>query len=379
MIRGISGRPTWAEIDLNALRWNFKQVRQLVGSKIKILAVVKANAYGHGAVGCASVLEKSGVHALGVASVEEAAELRKAGIRVPLIVFGIVQLDEMDRVIQLDLQPTVVDLVQARALDVAAKKKHRHIKVQVKVDTGMGRIGISAAVSFAFARALKICHGIQVQGVFTHFSHADGRDKKMLHHQMDELKRSLTVFKAAGYTELDAHAANSAAVMESPSTHLDQVRPGLMLYGVYPAKRFFQKAELKPVLTWKTRIIQLKTVFAGTGISYGHTYVTKRKSMIATLPVGYADGFSRGLSNCGRVLVRGKKCPVIGRVCMDMCLVDVSGVPGVATGDEVVLIGKQRGRRILVDEMAARLNTISYELLCAIGQRVPRIMKGERR
>jgi alanine racemase len=337
-----------------------------------MLAVVKANAYGHGAVPASRALLAAGAEILGVATVEEGAELRKAGLRAPVVVLGLAQPAEAEVVVRQQLQPTVTSWAQVKALSRAAQSRRTTVGVHVKVDTGMGRIGLNPDAALAFIERLLAAPGIRLAGVFTHFAHADGRDLQLLNWQMQRLQTVTRSLPAA----VLVHAANSAAVINSPHTHASMVRPGLMLYGLYPAPNLRRKVALKPALTWKTRIIELKTVPANTGLSYGHTYVTPRAARIATLPVGYADGFSRALSNLGQVLVGGKRCPVVGRVCMDMCLVDVTRVPDTAVGDEVVLIGTQGAASLPVEDMAECLHTITYEIVCTIGSRVPRLYRG---
>ncbi|NTV53560.1 MAG: alanine racemase, partial [Candidatus Firestonebacteria bacterium] len=300
------------------------------------------------------------------------ARLRAAGIRVPIVVLGLAQPGEAAAVIRHKLQPTVTSEKQIRALSREAQRARTRVAVHLKVDTGMGRIGLSADAAPNFIKRLSSAPGIQLAGVFTHFAHADGRDLQLLNLQMQRLQ---AVTRALDASVL-VHAANSAAVINAPQTHASMVRPGLMLYGLYPAPNLRTRVSLQPALSWKTRIIELKTVRPGTGLSYGHTYVTRRTSRIATLPVGYADGFSRALSNLGQVLIGGKLCPVVGRVCMDMCLVDVSRVPNAAVGDEVVLIGRQGQASLPAEDMAARLETITYEIVCTIGSRVPRLYRG---
>ncbi|MCK5242435.1 alanine racemase [bacterium] len=371
------GRPTWVTIDLRALKWNLCQVRRMVGKNVEILAVVKANAYGHGAVACSHALLAAGADALGVATVEEAEELRLSGIKQTMVIFGLVQAHEVKRAVKLNVQPTVVSQKQLRMLNKAAQQLGKKVVVHLKLDTGMGRIGIQPAAAKSFVAGLKKYSHLTLGGMFTHFAQADGRDRKLLGRQMQRLQQAAAEVRKNTKAAFRVHAANSAAVMNTPDSHADMVRPGLMLYGLYPARRFASRVDLKPVLQWKTRIIQLKTVPAGTGLSYGHTFITRRKSRIATLPVGYADGFSRLLSNQGHVLIRGKRCPVVGRVCMDMCLVDVTRLNQAAEGDEVVLIGRQGQVRISADDQADLLDTISYEITCVIGNRVPRIIQGE--
>ncbi|MBN1594795.1 alanine racemase [candidate division FCPU426 bacterium] len=376
MIPAGVGRPTWAAIDLPALRWNVRQVRKCINRQVRILAVVKANAYGHGAGACARALAEAGVEELGVATLEEARELRLAGIRQPVVVFGLVQPHEAEGVLEQNVQATVVDDIQLKALSAAARKMRKQVQVHVKVDTGMGRIGLEPQAVGPLVRRLRTRAGVKLRGLYTHFAHADGCNPQLLRLQMTRLQQAQSAVAAEGYGAVIAHAANSAAVIGEKKTHMDMVRPGLMLYGLYPAAHLRKKVLLKPVLSWHTRIIQVKKVPAGAGLSYGHTFVTRRCSRIATLPVGYADGFARAFSNRGRVLVRGKMCPVVGRVCMDMCLIDVSAIPGVSAGEPVVLLGRQQEKEISADDLARSLQTISYEVVCAIGSRVPRVAQG---
>lgn len=373
MPRRYAGRPNWAEIDLSALRWNFRQARRLAGPRRRVLAVVKANAYGHGAALCAPVLAAAGADQFGVASVEEGRELRQAGIRRPIVVFGLLQPQEAAEAVGLGLEPTVVFKSQALALARAARKQRKSVSIHLKVDTGMGRIGLEPGEASEFLAWLRGQSGLRLAGVFTHFAHADGRDRRLLRRQWRLLGEAADAAHRLGWRGYQVHAANSAAVIEAPETHADMVRPGIMLYGLPPAERFKRRVSLRPVLRWVTRIIQVKQVPAGTGLSYGHTFTTRRPSRIATLPVGYADGFSRAWSNRGQVLVAGRACPIVGRVCMDMCLADVTDAGPVAAGEEAVLIGRQGRRALSADDLAADLKTISYEVLCAIGPRVPRI------
>jgi len=368
------GRPTAVTVDLDALQWNCRQVRRLIGTQVRLMAVVKADAYGHGAVACSRAFASAGADAFGVATVEEGIELRQAGLKQPIAVLGLIQPAESGAVLRHGLQPTVVSWEQARSLSRAAAG--RICGFHLKIDTGMGRIGLAPNEAGAFARRIRRLSGASVAGVFTHFAHADGRDKRLLRSQMERLAASLEAVRAAGWDRFAVHAANSAAVMEAPETYRDMVRPGLMLYGLYPADRLRSGIVLKPALRWTTRIVQIKTVPAGVGLSYGHTFTTRRISRIATLPVGYADGFSRRFSNSGQALVAGRACPIVGRVCMDMCLVDVTAAPAAKVGDEAVLIGRQKNIERPADDLATELGTISYEVVCGIGHRVPRHYRG---
>ncbi len=368
----VYGRPTWVTVDLDALTWNMQEVRRLIGPDKKCCAVVKADAYGHGLVACAKQFLKAGADMLGVATVEEGAQLRSAGLTAPVLLFGINQPHEAEAAVELHLEATVISFTQARLLNQAAEKCHKKANLHLKVDTGMGRLGLNPPEVLVLLDQMKALKQVCVKGVYTHFAHADGCDKKLLDTQVSLLKETVQSMKNMGHNDLIVHAANSAAVIESRHAYFDMVRPGLMLYGLYPFSPANRKVNLKPALSWTTTIIQLKDVPEGVGLSYGHTYVTTRPTKVATLPVGYADGFSRLLSNQGEVLVRGQRCPIIGRVCMDMCLVDVTTVAEVKTGDEVILLGRQGRQEVSAEMMAEKRDTISYEVVCTIGKRVPR-------
>src|SRR5919109_1143010 len=316
MVEIPAGRPTLCFIDHDALRWNLRQIRAKVGPEVKILSMVKANGYGHGAVAISQTLASVGGDAFGVATLEEGIELRQAG---------------------------------------------------------MGRLGLLANETNSWIPELKKCSALKLEGVFSHFSHAESVEGDYTREQLDIFKRVIQLLRKEGLAPRLVHFANSAATITLPAAYFDMVRPGIMLYGVYPSPAMANQILLKPVLSWKTKILQLKKVPPGTSISYGQTFVTNRESMIATLPVGYADGYQRLLSNRGQVLVDGQRAPVAGRVCMDLTMIDVTDIRKVQQGDEVVLLGRQGDAEISADEMAAWANTISYEILTSIGVRVPRI------
>ena len=368
-----SDRPTVATVDLNALAHNYQEVTRRTGDR-KVLAVVKAQAYGHGAVPIARRLVELGSHMLGVALVEEGRDLRDAGITVPMLVMGPVFPEQAEVIVSAKLTPVVYTLPVARALSGAAAGAGRKLAVHVKIDTGMGRLGIPPEDAVEFIATISRLPGIIVEGLMTHFADADLRDKQFAAVQMDRFGSLIASLEAKGITIPLRHAANSAAVLEYDRGVLTMVRPGLMLYGYNPLESR-GGADLQPVLGLVTRIAFLKKAAAGVPISYGRTFVTRRESLIATIPVGYADGYSRGLSNTGEALVRGTRVPVAGRVCMDMTMLDVTHVPGVAEGDEVVLIGAQGNERITADDIAAKTGTIAYEVLCGISGRVPRIIQ----
>lgn len=364
-------RPTAAVIDLCALEHNFKEVMRRAEGR-KILAVVKAGAYGHGAVRVSGRLLKLGAEMLGVALVEEGRELREAGIDAPILVMGALFPEQVPAVIQLKLTPVLHSMTVAQALSRAAGKLQAKVSVHVKIDTGMGRIGIVPEEAPDFIAALRRLPGIDVQGLMTHFADADLRDKKFASKQLDRFEALVRELDARGISIPVRHAANSASILDYQRALFTMVRPGLMLYGYNPLETG-GNVDLEPVLSLVTRIAFLKSVSAGIPISYGRTFVTRRESRIATLPIGYADGYSRGLSNSGEAIVRGVRVPVVGRVCMDMCMIDVTDVPGVSEEDAVVLIGSQGKERITADAIAVKTGTIAYEVLCGISSRVPRI------
>jgi alanine racemase len=366
------GRPTAARIDLASLDSNFREVvRRSEGRKI--LAVVKAQAYGHGAVALSRRLAALGAGMLGVAMAEEGKELREAGIDLPVLVMGALFPDQAGEIAALRLTPVVYSTDFVRALSRAARKQKAPVPVHVKIDTGMGRIGIPSETAPDFIADLQRLDGIAVQGLMTHFADADLRDKDFAEQQMDRFEALIRELGARGISIPLLHAANSAAVLDYRRALFTMTRPGLMLYGYNPLEAGAAQADLAPVLSLVTRIAFLKKVPPGIPISYGRTFVTKRESLIATIPIGYADGYNRGLSNKGEALVRGMRAPVVGRICMDMCMIDVTLVPGVSEGDEVVLIGNQGRERITADDIAAKIGTIAYEVLCGISSRVPRI------
>jgi alanine racemase len=345
------------------------------------MAVVKADAYGHGAVPVATTALTSGATWLGVALVEEGVVLRKSGIIAPILVFGQLFPNQARRALHYSLSCTVSTYEFAEALSVAATQEGKKGKCHVKVDTGMGRVGVPARQAAGFVRRVAMLPNIEVEGIYTHFACADAEDKTFAHEQLSRFMDVIEALHSAGVQIQFRHAANSAACVDIPEAWLDMVRPGILMYGLSPfSTERFQKVkrdlDIRPALCLKTRVSFLKRVSAGTPVSYGSTYVTKKDTVIATLPVGYADGYARGLSNRGEVLIRGRRLPVVGRVCMDQCMVDVGSLE-VEVGDEVVLIGRQGDQEISVEEVADKLGTISYEVVCGIGKRVPRIYSSQ--
>lgn len=370
-------RPTRVEIDLNAIAHNIQAVRRKVGGGVKIMAVVKADGYGHGATEVANVALQSGADCLGVAIPEEGIELRSSGIRAPILILGLAPPHEVREVIKHDLSQTVSTTELAEALSAEAQKLGKVAKMHVKIDTGMSRIGVPPENAVNFAKQISQLKAIAIEGIFTHFSVSDSiddsKDKTFTESQIGKFKQVIARLEENGIQIPIKHAANSAGVLNFPSSYFDMVRPGIMVYGLYYSREVAVAENLQPAMSFRTAIIHLKTVIPETSISYGRTFITEKESIIATLPVGYADGYNRLLSNKGEVLVRGRRAPIVGRVCMDMTMIDVSHVPGVKIGDEVVLFGKQGNAEIPMDEIADKTNTIVNEVACSIGKRVPRV------
>jgi alanine racemase len=367
------GRPTLCFVDHRALRWNLRQIRERVGSRVKILAMVKANAYGHGAAAVAKTLAGAGADAFGVATLEEGIELRHSGIRTPVLVLAGAYSDQLADFLAHSLTPVVHDLGGLKALEESVKKRGTTLNVQLKIDTGMGRLGLVAAEFDTWIGELKKLSALKIEGVFSHFSHAESVEGNYTRKQLEIFNLIVERLRTENIRPALVHLANSAATITLPPAYFQMVRPGIMLYGIYPSPPMASQIRLKPALEWKTKILQLKNVPAGASISYGETFIAKRESNIATLPIGYADGYPRLLSNRGEVLVSGQRASVAGRVCMDLTMVDVTDIRNVKQGDEVVLLGRQGDAEISADQIAAWANTISYEILTSISARVPRI------
>ena len=367
---------TIAEIDLEALMHNYRTLRQLLAPSVKVLAVVKADAYGHGAVPVSRRLEELGVDFLGVATVQEGVEIRQAGVQSPIIILSGVYPEEMGDVLHYELTPMLFRLETAEILSAEAKKIEKTIPVHLKVDTGMGRIGVHYQDVTGFVTTLRNYENLKIEGVASHFATADEEDASFVEEQLQRFSWSVEQLGKIGVTPTYCHVANSAALFRQPAAHFNVVRPGIMLYGSYPSPLFREKISLRAVMSWKSRVADLKSVPAGFPISYGRTYVADRASRIAAIPVGYADGYSRLLSNRGEVLIKGRRAAVVGRVCMDWTMVDVTQIPDVGVGDEVVLLGRQMDEAITAEELSERIGTIPYEVLCSVGKRVPRIYRG---
>lgn len=358
----------FAEIDLNALSHNLNFVRKKIGNT-NILAVVKANAYGHGGAAVAKHLIQEGVPRLGVAFSDEAITLRESGITAPINVFF--DRDNVDECFKYNLTPTVFDLDTAKKLSSKARSLKQQLSIHVKVDTGMGRIGLDIRKALGVILKISSLKNLKLDGLMSHFSEAELQDKSYAGFQLKNFLTLANELKENNIRCRFFHIANSAAVLTMPDAHLNMVRPGIMLYG-YGCS---ENDKLKPVMSIKGKIGFLKKVPAGTSISYGRAFITKRRSIIATIPVGYADGYNRRLSNQGEVLINEKRAPVVGRVCMDTIMVDVTDIPDVSYKTEVVLLGRQGKEKITAEDIALKTGTIPYEVLTSIGQRIKRVYK----
>jgi alanine racemase len=375
-IVGEPDRPTWLEIDLNAIGGNARAIKAIVGPEVAVMATLKADAYGHGALKVARTVLRNGAEWLGVATVSEAVPLRRAGIAAPILVYGYVPPWQAREAVAHDLRATVYALETAQSLARAAVALGRTARVHVKIDSGMGRLGLRAEdipAIVAFVRRLHALPGIEIEGVYTHFAAADEADQSHARLQLARFNAVLAALEAEGLRPPLRHTANSAATLTLPEARFDLVRPGIILYGLAPSDDVPLPPEFRPALAFKTQIAQVKVIPPDEGISYGRTYVTVEAERVAVLPVGYADGFRRGPANWGHVLIRGQRAPIRGRVCMDQTIVSVQHIPDARAGDEVVLIGAQGEGRITAEEVAARLGTSNYEVVAALLARVPRV------
>ncbi len=378
---------TWAEVDLKAYAHNIKELKRITRPPAHLMAVVKANGYGHGAIEVACEALQNGAELLGVARINEAIELRKAGLNAPILIFGYSPPDLAATLIDYELTQTVYSLSTANALSEQANQKGKKIKIHIKADSGMGRLGFLLGTPAAGnsedipvqnpvreIKALTRLPGLEVEGIFTHFATADSADKSYANRQLERFMDFINRLRTEGLELPVKHAANSGALIDMPHSHLDMVRPGIATYGLHPSDEVNKSnLDLKPVMTLKSSIIHLKKVPAGFNISYGITFQTKKPTTIATVPVGYADGFNRLLSSRGHMLVHGKRAPIVGRVCMDLTMLDVGGISGVEIEDEVVVFGQQGKKAITADEIASSINTINYEIVSTITGRVPRV------
>jgi len=367
-------RPTWVEVDLEAVAYNVRQVKEIVGPDVQVQAVLKADAYGHGAITVARTALNNGASCCGVASVNEAVRMRQSGVDAPILVLGYTPAWLAKRALLHDVTLTLYDADVARAYSRAATELRRTARVHVKVDTGMGRLGLLPDQVVSFVQDIRDLPGFDLEGIFTHFSVADDETLEYTRWQLDRFLKTLGQLAGLGINFRIVHCANSAALLRLPEARFNMVRLGLALYGLQPSPHVQLPEGFRPALAWKTTIAQVKTLPPGSYVSYGNTYQTQGEETIAVIPVGYADGFRRAPTRWQSVLVRGRRAPTVGRVCMDQTMVDVSHIPNVRVGDEVVLIGRQGDDAITAEEVADWLGTINYEVVSEILARVPRVV-----
>jgi len=377
----------WANVDLNAIAQNVRALRNRTNPEARMMAVVKADAYGHGVEEVTRTALANGAETLGVARLHEGIELRNMGFDAPILIFGYTPPVNADALVQYDLIQTLISCDYGKDLSNALSAGRKSIRSHLKIDTGLGRVGIlpdhqrpavdaddNALTAVEEAVAAANLPGIEVEGIFTHFATADSADKAYARTQLDVFLNFMEALRTAGIAPITRHAANSAAIIDMPETHLDMVRAGVSLYGLYPSDEIDKtRIDLQPAMSLHTRIAHLKAVPAGFKVSYSITYETTAPTTIATVPIGYADGLSRLLSPGGDMLVRGQRAPIVGRICMDQLMLDVGHIPDADIDDEVVVFGRQEAAFIPVEEVAAKANTINYEIACAVSKRVPRI------
>lgn len=367
---------TWAEVDLDAIAHNMREIRKITNPNAQIMAVVKADAYGHGFMETARTLLENGADRLAVAVLQEGKQLRSRGVDVPVLILGASSEEDAEDLINFDITPNVFDYEFAKALSYKAEQKEKVTKIHIKLDTGMTRIGFVADdgdnknIVDEIIKISKLPY-IEIEGIFSHFSTSDEYDKSYTQMQFRRFMNVVEVLEKQGLHIPIKHICNSAGIMMYPEMHLDMVRPGVILYGMYPSDEV-DKTRLKliPAMTLKSRITLVKSVEEGRGVSYGKEYITDRTTKIATVPIGYADGYLRKIAQKGVMMVNGVKTPIIGRICMDQCMIDVTNVHNIDKGDEAVIFGKED---ITIDSLADWLETINYEVACVIGKRIPRI------
>lgn len=365
-------RPTFAEIDLSAIAHNIRAIKQRV-HPAQVMAVVKADGYGHGAMPVARTALANGATYLGVALLEEAIELRQQSIVEPILVFGGAFKDQLPDFFENNLEVTVYTADVAVALSQLARKFQQAIPIHVKVDTGMGRVGIAWHQALAFISELQALPGIVVKGLYTHFATSDERNKDFARLQLARFRQVIQQLEENRIQIPLKHAANSGAILDLPETYLDMVRPGVMMYGYYPSPETSASIPIRPAMTLKSRVLFIKEVPANTSISYGRRYITQSPTRIATIPLGYADGYNRLLTNQAWVTIRGQRWPVVGRVCMDLIMADIGQNSPVQVGDEVIVFGRSEDNAFAVTDICQKIGTIPYEVTCWVSRRVPRV------
>lgn len=367
-------RPAWAEIDLDAIAYNTRNIKKLIGDK-DLIAVVKANCYGHGVIDIIPTLLENGVSRFALAMISEALEIRDNKITAPVMILGFTPLYLGEELINNNIEQTVYDLDYAKELSKIALTLNKKAKIHIAIDTGMGRIGFLPNEK-SIDNITEICslEGIEVIGIFTHFSTSDEKDKEYSHEQFTKMLSVMDTLKKRGIDIPLKHVANSGAIIDLPDTYLDAVRAGIILYGYYPSDEIDKNnLALKPALTLKATITNVKTLEKDMYVSYGRTFKTSNETIVATIPVGYADGYLRKLAENGKVIIKGEFAPIIGRICMDQFMIDVTNIPDVKIGDEVILLGEKNGLKYNADDMAKKLDTINYEVTCMLKSRLPRV------
>ncbi|WP_353093388.1 alanine racemase [Tissierella praeacuta] len=366
-------RPVWAEIDLDNLAHNIKEVRKHTDRKALVTAVVKADGYGHGSVNISRTFLDNGADRLAVAVLSEAIELRKANINVPILILGYTPPTQYEKLLEYDIIQAIYNYEDAKILSNKAVELNKKAAIHIKIDSGMGRIGFLPTES-SIKDIINISNlpNIYIEGIFTHFAKADETNKSHAEGQFEKYMKVVNDLKEQGLNIPIRHVCNSAGIIDIPRFNLDMVRAGIMLYGFYPSDEVKKEIELKPAMTLKAKISHLKVVPKGTGISYGQIFVTEKESKIATIPIGYADGFTRILTGKAEVYIKGKRAKIVGKICMDQCMIDVTHIDDVKLGDEVVIFGHASGYPT-ADELALKLGTINYEIVCMVGRRVPRV------
>ncbi len=370
-------RPVWAEINLSNLDYNIKSIKEKVGADKQVIGVIKADGYGHGSVMCANVLRENGVKTFAVATLQEVITLRNAGAKEEIIMLGLTPDMYADTIAEYDITPVVCDSANAKAISDAAAKAGKTVFGLIAVDTGMGRIGYLAdeiETSVEDIKKIASLPNFKIKGMFSHMSTADAADKTYSHEQESKYNAFYEALTKAGIHIPMRTLANSASIMELPSIYFDAVRPGIILYGCYPSNEVDKKQlSIKPVMSVKANIIHLKDVPENFSVGYGRKYISEKPARIATIALGYADGYPRPYSAQAKVIVNGVVCPIAGNICMDQCMIDVSNVPNVKVGDEVIVMGSDGVNTILADDIAEATGTINYEIVCAFGQRLPKV------
>ncbi|HBA04448.1 MAG TPA: alanine racemase [Clostridium sp.] len=367
-------RPVWAEINLDTIATNTKNIKKLIGDK-ELIAIVKADCYGHGAVDVVPTLLENGASRLAVAMLTEAIELRENNINAPIVILGYTPLYLGEELINYDIEQTVYDLDYAKKLSKIALSFNKKAKIHIAIDTGMGRIGfLPGDDTVKTINEVYNLEGLEVIGIYSHFSTSDEKDKSYANEQLFKFKKVMADLKALGIEIPLKHISNSGAIIDMPETYLNGVRPGIILYGYYPSKEVSNdNLSVKPALTLKAKVAHVKELHKDMYISYGKTFKTNKKTIVATLPIGYGDGYPRALSENAKVIVNGKFASILGRICMDQCMIDVTDIDNIKTGDEVIILGGEGDLKFNADDMTEALGTINYEILCRIKSRIPRV------